>query len=273
MIKISIIIATYNWPEALELILLSLIDQLEKHTQVELILADDGSGASTQAIIDKYQNKFKHFKHVWHEDNGFRKSIILNQAVNNSKGEYLIFLDGDCIPFPDYITQQISLIEEGVFVAGNRVLLSKDFTAQILKIPTQIQEVFTWSLLNWLQAKLDKKVNKLLPSLRLGNGKWRHLRRNNWKYPKGCNFALSRKDFLAVNGFDEVFSGWGHEDADLFIRLLHNAVKIKDGRFAVPVLHLWHKESPRDKEHSNYQRLMDRLNDGSFTQAELGIRK
>lgn len=112
-----------------------------------------------------------------------------------------------------------------------------------------------------------------MPSLRVGNGKWRYSRGSNWKYPKGCNFALSRKDFLKVNGFDESFSGWGHEDADLFIRLLHSGVKIKDGRFAIPVLHLWHKESPRDKERGNYQRLMDRLESRDFIHAQVGIDK
>lgn len=270
--KISIIIATYNWPEALDACLKSLLPQIKKYPQVELIIADDGSTQSTAELINKYNLILPdQIKHIWHKDNGFQKSLILNKAVIKSQGEYLLFLDGDCIPFADYIQQHMKLAETGYFVAGNRVLLSKIFTTQLINQPEKIFKIFNWNILQWAVSYFKKNTNKLFPWARLGNSIWRYSRSRNWKYPKGCNFAVWRKDFIEINGFDEEFSGWGHEDADLFIRLLHKGTLIKNGRFALPVLHLWHKESDRSWERNNHQRLMDRLADKNFIKANRGI--
>ncbi|MBP9743162.1 MAG: glycosyltransferase [Burkholderiales bacterium] len=269
--KISIILATYNWSAALDIILARLNIELNKYNNVELIIADDGSNNTTADVIAKYKLQMPNLHHVWQDDDGFRKSIILNKAVAQSSGEYLLFLDGDCIPFPDYIAQQLKLIEGGYFIAGNRVLLSKSFSQEILHNPRLLDDIFNWNILQWLKARALKKVNKILPSLRLGRGKWRYCRDMNWKYPKGCNFSVWRKDFIAVNGFDESFSGWGHEDAELFVRLLHSGIKIKDGRFAIPVLHLWHEHASRHNAGENSNRLMQRLNNYDFKFAVSGI--
>jgi glycosyltransferase involved in cell wall biosynthesis len=273
MYKYSIILSTYNWPEALDLTLCNLVLQLQLHKDVEIIIADDGSSAITKEIVDKYVDQYPlQIQHIWHEDTGFRKAIILNKAVMASSGEYLLFLDGDCISFPDYITMHKQLAETGFFVAGNRVLLSQKFTKQVLSHPHIISSIFKWNIFNWLQAKLLKKVNKLLPFLRLSpHTKWRYLQSNNWRYPKGCNFGVWRADFFAINGFDASFTGWGHEDADLFVRLLHNQVKIKNGRFALPVLHLWHKESSRANDSKNYQVVLKRLTNPTFILAKSGL--
>ncbi len=270
-IDTSIILATYNWPDALEVILANLVVQLDKHPNVEIVIADDGSKSSTLDVVKKYSAINSRIRHIWHADNGFQKSMILNKAVALSVGEYLLFLDGDCIPFLDYIYEQMKLRENGYFVAGNRVLLSESYTKYLLDNPNQINQIFGWNIFKWSIAKITKKVNKLLPSLRFGNGRWRYSRDTNWKYPKGCNFAVSRNDFLAINGFDESFTGWGHEDADLFVRFLHSGIKIKDGRFAVPVLHLWHKNSDRGNERDNMGMLLSRLNDKDFIVAHSGV--
>lgn len=272
-IKISIILATYNWPSALEVILSNLIKQLNEFSNVEIVIADDGSTTQTLDIIKKYQAMNARIHHVWHEDNGFQKSMILNKAVAASQGEYLLFIDGDCIPFPDYIKEQLKLREDGYFVAGNRVLLSREYTEELLAKPELINKIFKFNIFKWFILKLSKKANKALPGLRFGNSKWRYSRSTNWKYPKGCNFAVAKSDFLAINGFDESFTGWGHEDADLFVRFLHNGIKIKDGRFAVPVLHLWHKNSDRGNEPENMKRLTDRVQDINFTRAKSGVSK
>lgn len=268
--KISIILSTYNWHNALDIILANLLKQIKKY-DAEIIIADDGSTANTTEIIKKYQSSHDCIKHVWHEDIGFRKAIVLNRAVALSSGDYLLFLDGDCVPFPDYVSEHLRLQESGYFIAGNRVLLSRKFTQQILANPQIVNNIIKWRLFNWIIAKITRSVNKVFPRVKLGNGKWRYRRCTNWKYPKGCNFAVYRKDFIAVNGFDENFSGWGHEDADLFVRLLHAGVLIKDGRFAVPVVHLWHKDADRSKEKGNWERLMQRAQDDRVVKAESGI--
>ena len=273
MIKYSIIITTYNWPEALDLVLTGLTPQLQLNDDVEIVIADDGSTVTTKAVIDKYRNKHPvQIKHVWHEDLGFRRTMILNKAVVASSGDYLMFLDGDCVPFPDYIKMHKQLAQTKFFVAGNRVLLSKNFTAQIIEQPQLIKDIFSWNILGWLKAKLAKKVNKLLPFLRLNaQASWRYLQGSNWRYPKGCNLGMWRNDFIAVNGYDESFIGWGHEDSDLFVRLLHNGLKIKNGRFAIPVLHLWHRDADRTRGTGNYQMVLARAANPTFIQAKTGL--
>jgi glycosyltransferase involved in cell wall biosynthesis len=269
-VKYSIIICTYNWPTALDLILAQFVTQIKHHSDVEIVIADDGSKLDTKEIVSKYQTLIPNLIHVWHEDIGFRRSMILNKAVAKSNGDYLFFLDGDCIPFPDYINQQKKLVEEGYFVAGNRVLLSENFTNSIFNDEHVLNKLFNWNILQWLRAKYTKKVNKFLGALRLNSTWWRYFRSTNWKYPKGCNFAVSRKDFIQVNGFDEDFIGWGFEDSDLFVRLLHSGIKIKNGKFAITVIHLWHKVGAKTVS-ENSKKFYSRLNDTNFIKVNNGI--
>lgn len=275
LMKISLIISTYNRHDALELSLLSVKQQTLDHRllnncDIEVLIADDGSTSETRHLIEKFQKSFPFaLTHVWHEDNGFRLSAIRNLAVSKSVGDYLIFIDGDCMIAKDFIQNQYNLMEKGFFVGGNRVLLSDTFTRKIL-VNKDISVVKV-SLLHDVINKLLMRTNKLMPSLRLSSqGKWRKAHNNNWHRPKGCNMAVWRSDLYAVNGFDESFIGWGHEDADFLIRLLHLGVLIKDGRFSAPVYHLWHKQSPRDNEAQNQQMLLERTK-SSVTKAEIGI--
>lgn len=269
--KLSIIISTYNQPEYLNLILASLSKQVNiDYSRCEVVIADDGSVQDTANLIASFQIDYPcKLKHIWHEDIGFRKSIILNKAVIASGGDYLIFIDGDCVVGKDFIYQQIKMAELGFFVAGNRVLLSQSYTEQIIKENINLQAL-TW--LQWVYLFFTKKTNKLLHWIRMPHSSsFRKLRSSDWKYPKGCNVSLWRSDYFAVNGYDESFTGWGHEDADFFIRLLHSGIKIKDGRFAAPVYHLWHKLSSRDNEKKNMQKLMDIVNNPQLIVAKNGV--
>lgn len=267
--KLSIIISTYNFSTALNDVLFALISQAKSlNIDSEILIADDGSDEKTKSIIEKHYPKFSSLKHIWHDDSGFRKSSILNKAVAKSSGDYLIFLDGDCVPLPHFLENHLSLIEKNYFVAGHRVLLSEAFT----------KTVSQFTMLSFPRLFLAKKVNKLLPFIenkmilfllkKIGFCYWRSY---DWKFPKGCNFAVFKSDFIAVNGFDEKYEGWGHEDSDLFIRLLHHGIKIKDGKFLIPVLHLWHPSAPRDKASENFARQEARAKDLSIIHAEKGI--
>ncbi|MEN9947152.1 MAG: hypothetical protein RLZZ293_1538 [Pseudomonadota bacterium] len=260
--QISLIISTYNRPDALELTLLSIAEQIlpKQLTQydVEIIIADDGSTETTKLLIQKYSADYPFIlKHIWHEDDGFRLSKIRNLAVANSNGEYLIFIDGDCIVSKDFILQQFYLAENNFFVGGNRVLLSENFSKKI--IYNKSLDIVKISIVSNLVNRIYGNMNKCLPALRLPpSASWRKNNQLNWKRPKGCNMAVWRSDFYAINGFDESFIGWGHEDADFLIRLLHFGVRIKDGRFAAPVYHLWHKQNSRANEEANKNLLISR---------------
>lgn len=264
---ISVIVTTYNWPQALEACLRSLFDQQDR--QFEIIVADDGSGVATQQLIAQLiETSPVPLRHVRHEDEGFRAGRIRNVAATAASGAYLLFMDGDCVAMPNFIARHRQLAEVGYFVPGNRLLLSEIFTQQALqqKIALHRQSFgFFWRC--WCL----RRINRLLPLLYWPLKHWRYGQPQNWEKAMTCNLAVWTQDFLAVNGFDALFEGWGFEDSDLVIRLIHLGVKRKEGRFAVPVLHLWHRHNDRSKHDENYQRLLQRLHDRDFIRAEQGV--
>ncbi|WKJ91079.1 glycosyltransferase family 2 protein [Methylomonas montana] len=264
---ISVIVTTYNWPEALAACLLSLLDQQDR--QFEIIVADDGSGASTQQLVTEFAETSPiPIRHVWHEDLGFRAGTVRNKAVAASRGDYLLFMDGDCVALPNFIRRHRQLAETGYFVPGNRILLSESYTQQTLQQKTPLhRQSFGFFLVQWLQ----RRINRLLPLLNLPAGRWRYGQPRNWQKAMTCNLAAWKNDFLTVNGFDEAFEGWGYEDSDLVIRLIHHGIKRKEGRFAAPVLHLWHRHNDRSRHDENYQRLLRRVADNTVIRAEQGV--
>jgi len=266
---LSVIVTTYNWEAALECCLNSLFAQTDN--QFEIIIADDGSGAATHTLIAQLLEQSPvPLRHCFHEDNGFRAGTIRNQAVLASRGDYLIFLDGDCVVFPHFIQRHRQLMQVGYFVAGNRVLLNQAFTQTVLNSQIQLHEK---SFLHFVGWRLQGKINRLLPLLYLPVNFLRLQRPQYWQQAMTCNLAIWKPDFVRVNGFDQLFEGWGYEDSDLVIRLIHAGIKRKEGRFAVSVLHLWHKQNDRSEQQRNYQRLQERLAKPDFIRAERGLTK
>jgi hypothetical protein len=170
-------------------------------------------------------------------------------------------MDGDCIARPDFIATHRQLAESGYFVAGNRVLLSQAFTQEVLAHDILLYQK---PAAYFLGLRLQGKINRTLPFLKLPLGLLRKIQPHKWQKAMTCNLAIWRTDFLLVNGFDELFEGWGYEDSDLVIRLIHAGVRRKEGRFAVPVLHCWHTQNDRSQHDANYARLMQRLADKDF---------
>jgi GT2 family glycosyltransferase len=251
----------------LNLCLASLLAQHDTH--FEIIIADDGSNAFHAKINKNNISQTPiNIRYVYHEDLGFRAGTIRNKAVAISKGDYLIFIDGDCILQTDFISQHRQLAAYGYFVAGNRVLLNNIFTQEIVanSIPLHLKPLKYFILL-----RLQNKINRFSSLLRLPLGCLRNIRPRKWQRAITCNLAIWKYDFIQVNGFDELFEGWGYEDSDLVIRLIHTGIKRKEGRFAVPVLHLWHKPNDRNNQDANYTRLLQHINDRNFIYAEKGI--
>ena len=119
--SISILLATYNWPQALELVLESLNAQTDK--DFEVLIADDGSKPDTAQRITVFTKRANFpIQHLWQEDLGFRKTAILNQAIKHARGGYLVFLDGDCITQPDFVARHRALAQSGYLVTGSRIL-------------------------------------------------------------------------------------------------------------------------------------------------------
>jgi glycosyltransferase involved in cell wall biosynthesis len=263
---ISVIVATYNRPDALGACLRALSVQTERN--FEIIVADDGSEAVTGALIAEWARKIAvPVKHAWHTDQGFRLAEIRNRAIRISAGTYCVFLDGDCIPRPDFVAAHRRLMEKGWFVTGNRVLLSRGLTDRVLNDGLEPER---WAFWRWLIRRLRGEVNRLSPlfSLSLAGFRKRHPRR--WTGARGSNMAFWRSDLDAIDGFDSAFTGWGREDSDIFIRMIRNGVRRKDGRFATAVLHLWHPEADRSQLSDNERRLGE-LRSGKRVRAQMGL--
>jgi glycosyltransferase involved in cell wall biosynthesis len=250
---ISVIVTTYNRADALEAVLRSLARQTDQ--DFEVVVADDGSAAATAQLVEAWKAKIGHrLEHVWHEDRGFRAAEIRNRAILAARGAYYIFLDGVCIARPDFVATHRRLAAPGWFVTGNRILLSSSLTAQVLREKLTPE---TWSFAGWLVERWRGGVNRLSALLRLPLGPLRRLRQRAWRGARSCNLAIWRSDLDRVDGFDADYSGWGKEDSDIIVRLLHAGVRRKDGVFATGVLHLWHAEADRSRLVENERKLSD----------------
>ena len=249
--KTAVIVTTYNRPDALAAVLEGYGAQ--DAPGFELLIADDGSTAETRDVVEDYARRAPHrVSHVWQEDDGFRPGAARNRALAHTQADYVIFSDGDCVPPPFFVSRHLALAEPGYFLAGNRMLLAEDFTRVVLRDHVPIHR---WQPRQWLAAWMRRAVNRALPLGRLPDGAFRKRHAARWEGVKTCNFSAWRADLARVNGFDERYSGWGLEDSDLVIRLLHAGVRHKSARFAAPVFHLWHRENDRTKLAENRRRL------------------
>jgi glycosyltransferase involved in cell wall biosynthesis len=244
---ISLIMTAYNRADALEAALSALARQTDRG--FEVMVADDGSGPSVSTVVDRWRSRLGvPLSHVWQVDRGFRAAEIRNRAMLASRGDYCIFLDGDCIARPSFVAMHRRLAEPGWFVTGNRVLLSPATTDTVLRDQSAPE---TWSAAQWMRVRLSGGVNRLAAVLNVPLGPLRKLPARRWRGARSCNLAVWRSDLDRVDGFDASFSGWGREDSDLLIRLLHCGVRRKDGRFATGVIHLWHPEADRTRLPAN----------------------
>lgn len=261
---ISVICTTYNRPDALYAVLNGLSHQ--KDSNFEVVIADDGSRDETRELIRAFSRSspFK-LTHAWQEDKGFRAAAARNLALKYCQGEYVLLLDGDCIPFPGWISNHRVLSENGWTVPGQRILTSESFCKELLN-NQRLLENFDWSVPYLRELSREGKINRYSPILSLGARScsfWRKLKPANWKKARSCNWGVWKKDLDAVNGFNESIVGWGHEDSDLAIRLMNQGVRFKSGSFATAVLHLWHREESRNKAQQNWETATANLDDSA----------
>ncbi len=263
---ISVIVTTYNREDALDAALRALAHQSDRN--FEIVIADDGSRPDTARVVQGWKARLPlPLKHVRHEHRGFRGGEIRNRGIRASNGELCIFLDGDCLAKPDFIATHRRLYEPGWFVTGNRILLSRELSEAVL---AQGLAPETWNFGALLRERLRGGVNRLLPTLRLPLGPLRKLKVTSWEGAQTCNLAVARADLDRIDGFDCAYTGWGLEDSDLVVRLLHAGVRRKDGRFATGVLHLWHPQNDRAQLPVNRARL-DEVIDGTRVRALRGL--
>ena len=245
---ISVLLATYNWPKALSLSLQSLRQQTD--LDFEIIICDDGSKNETKELIEHFQKEFPvKITHLWQEDDGFRKSAILNKGIQASQGDYLVFLDGDCIVQANFIENHKKLAEKNYMVTGSRILCNQSLTNELCEKNNWSKTFFSKNIGRWI---LKKRINKFAPLfIKLPDHQFRKYSKFVWQRIKGCNMACWKADALAIGGFDEALVGWGHEDADFVFRLYSHGIQRKSGAWSTEVLHLWHKMADKESAQKN----------------------
>ncbi|NOX32636.1 MAG: glycosyltransferase [Deltaproteobacteria bacterium] len=234
--RASVIVTTYNRPDALKKVLDGLLHQTR--LPEEIIIADDGSDDNTRKMLKPYIGKnYIRIIHVWHENNGFRLAEIRNKAILKSSSEYLIFLDGDCIPESHYIEDHLSLAHKGFFFQGKRVIVGK-----------KVSKNFTFSDTNSIYCLFKHVITAAISNSH-------HIIRVPF-FPsystsklsgiRGCNMGFFRDDLFSVNGFNQEFKGWGREDSEIAARLYKYGIKRREHPFLAICYHLWHKENTRE---------------------------
>jgi len=248
MPDITLIVSTYNWPEALHLCLLSIKNQTVLPSEV--IIADDGSKLETKNLIDEFRKDFSiPLIHVWQEDLGFRKTIILNKSVKKASGEYIVQIDGDVILDRHFIEDHQALAEPDVFVRGTRAHIDREMLPSLYEQSRIDFNFFSRGLINRFNAIrlpflsfLFKKKSSRSESVR------------------GSNLAFWKSDFILVNGYNNDLRGWGHEDEELAARFVNNnkfkiAIKFKAVQY-----HLSHGQLSLTHESEHAEEVKNTLN-------------
>lgn len=241
--KTSVIVPSYNRPQELQLCLLSLAQQ--SHLPDEVLIADDGSRDETRQVIARFSDSPECpfvLRHIWQEDDGFRKPRILNETVRNATGDYLLFIDGDCLAHRHWLRNHLRNAEPNTMLGGKRVDIGESLSAQLLRTNQLITSFgirLLWDSIMGGTRKAEEAlvftstlVRRLAHRDQISNdGIW------------GCNFSVHKELFFAINGCDEDFKDGSIEDNDLGIRVLNSGGKLKSVRNLANVFHLWHKSS------------------------------
>ena len=264
--RTAFVVLTYNRSDALLAVLRSLAPQCGPDDRV--LIADDGSRPEQVAMLRAGLPAFPcPVHHIWHPDVGFTAARSRNLGASQAQTDYLVFLDGDCVPNRGFVAHHLALAQPGHFVNGSRVLLSERLTRRAIKGEIDLTQL---TAVQWLRLRLAGDVNKLTHLLYCPAAPGRVQTGFRWKGIRSCNFGIWYGDFQAVNGFDESFSGWGHEDADLVLRLQHHGSRRKNGFLATEVFHLWHREDSRAGAAGNRERVVQRMR-GNLVRAERGL--
>ncbi|MFL5811073.1 MAG: glycosyltransferase family 2 protein, partial [Flavisolibacter sp.] len=238
----SLLISTYNRPEALGLCLKTVLQQTI--LPAEVVIADDGSTEETANLIKEFQKKFPiPIKHAWHPDEGFRAAAIRNKGIALCTQDYIVQVDGDIIIHPKFIADHLETQKPGYFMVGSRVMLSAEQTGKLIQqgyvdFKKLSREAFA---LNGLRNPL---LSKLLAGLYKTKGRHKF-------YAKGANIAFYKKDIIRINGYNEAFVGWGSEDRDVAIRLMNAGVQKLSIKMRAVCYHLYHKLNERNYELRN----------------------
>lgn len=240
MTKATLILSTYNRPDALTLCLESI--KRQSVLPEEVIIGDDGSREDTRQVIESFQKNFPvPLIHVWQEDKGFRLAKARNKCLAIAKYEYIIQIDGDLILHRDFVRDHLIFAQKGFYIKGGRVNITQGLTKRLCeKLKYFHPNFFTWGL-----TRRENSI-RCIPLAR-------YLAPRRKTQPGlGCNMSFWKEDVIQVNGYDEFFVGWGGEDFDLAMRLFHLGRKKLALKFAAIGFHLWHNDVHMQNRKKNF---------------------
>lgn len=240
----ELVISTYQKPDYLALVLTTLVGQILRPDSV--CLADDGSDGRTAAVIAAFRAELPNLplRHVWHEDRGFRKTLILNDAVRSSTADYMMFIDDDCLMHPGFIARHLHLARRGRFLTGSVIRLDASLTRDLLA-----QGRIDWTARGrppgWQPQKLSETLKSMpFPPAVMGVLDRLSPVRCSWA---GGNASTFRDHILAVNGFDTDMA-YGGEDKEFGARLINSGIRGRHLRYSAPLYHLDHGRSYVDPQ-------------------------
>ncbi|WP_426701685.1 glycosyltransferase [Rhodanobacter sp. Col0626] len=256
--RISVAVITYNWPEALALVLAALAAQSE--LPYEVIVTDDGSQPGTRDLLERIAPDYPvRLVHLWQPDDGARMSRARNRAIAAAQGDYIILLDGDMVAERHFIADHRAFASNGCFVQGSRVLTDPDLTRRMLDGELGMPGFFS--------RGIERRRHTLrLPAL----ARWYARAGTKQRGIKSCNMAFWRDDLLRVNGFNEAMTGWGREDTELAVRAFHAGLLRRELRFSALATHLYHRTRKHVVDNPN-DRIVDDSRARRLVRCELGL--
>jgi len=238
-LHVSVIVCTYNEPQRLDLVFCGLARQ--SRMPEEIIIADDGSGPETAAVVEYWNARLDtHVEHVWHVDSGFRKSRISNHAARQSTGDLLIFLDGDSIPHHRWVEDHVVAMRPNRISCGRRVKLSESLSGRVDRTWVEkgrlapLSGPVLWSAIKSETTRYAHTIRLPAWAARIVRPRARRL--------MGVNFSLPREAFERVNGYDQEPGVRARIDRELALRLRRCGYRFYPLLQRAIVYHLYHPE-------------------------------
>lgn len=267
--QLSLVISVYNRAEVVRLVLAALGRQ--SFRDFEVVVADDGSGPAIKEAVEESIPLYGFpIKHVWQEDKGWRKNRILNEAIRVSKGSYLVFIDGDCLPARHFLYDHWSERKAGKILLGRRVEMSERW-AKSLTLDKVNSGKFERIGMSELIDGMTGRALRLEDGIRLRRKFLRKLSFRKADKILGSNFSLYKKDIVAINGFDETYDGPGEgEDSDIQYRLSLIGVTGKSLRNLAVEYHVYH---PRTEPSEKSLRRFEEVRESTDPMCKVGLRR
>lgn len=248
MSKASLIISVYKNTHALELIFYAL--SIQSEMDFDIIIAEDGNFDGIREVIESAKKILPNrIIHITQEDKGFRKNRILNEAIRTDNTGYMIFIDGDCIPHPDFIKEHIENREDNTVLCGRRVALGKKPSEELTKEKILSKEYEKMGLKHFIDSLSGDEGSKHVEEgLRLSI-----FNKKGEVHILGCNFSIWNEMLVKINGFDENYEGPGlGEDSDIEFRLRLTGAEFKSVRNKAIQYHLYHQKTKEAETNFDY---------------------